>query len=42
MTRGMMVLLVVLGLGLTLSACGKKGTPEPPPGSTYPREYPSK
>jgi len=42
MTRGLILVLVFLGLGLTLGACGKKGAPEPPPGSTYPREYPSR
>ena len=41
MMRGLVLMLVVLGLGLTLGACGKKGAPEHPPGSTYPRDYPS-
>ena len=37
------MLLLVLGvLGLTLSACGKKGPLEPPPGKedAYPGQYP--
>jgi hypothetical protein len=30
-------------LGLTLSGCGKKGEPQPPPGvpNTYPKIYPN-
>jgi predicted small lipoprotein YifL len=34
------VLLVIV---LALSGCGKKGSPQPPPGEpdTYPRVYPS-
>ena len=35
---------IVLCLGLSLSACGKRGDPEPPPGakeSDYPRPYPA-
>lgn len=34
---------VLLLLGLTLAACGKRGDPQPPPGvpNTYPRVYPS-
>lgn len=31
------VLVMIAG---TLTACGRKGNPEEPPGSTYPREYP--
>lgn len=34
---------VALCLGVGLSACGKRGDPEPPPGvkkSEYPRPYP--
>jgi len=36
-------LALLLLLALPLAACGKKGTPEPPPGvpNTYPRTYPS-
>ncbi len=36
--------LMALCLGLSLSACGKRGDPEPPPGakeSDYPRPYPA-
>jgi predicted small lipoprotein YifL len=33
--------LIALSLALpALSACGRKGPPEPPEGSTYPRQYP--
>ena len=35
---------IALCLGLSLSACGKRGVPEPPPGakeSDYPRPYPA-
>ena len=36
--------LMALYLGASLSACGKRGNPEPPPGaekSDYPRHYPA-
>jgi predicted small lipoprotein YifL len=37
--RGLAVLLIAAAL----AGCGKKGTPQPPPGvpDTYPRHYPS-
>lgn len=34
------ILIVAMGAGV--SACGRKGAPEVPPGSTYPSNYPSK
>ncbi len=34
------VLLVVAVVALTLSACGRKGGPQAPEGSFYPRPYP--
>jgi hypothetical protein len=36
-------LTLVLGLTVTLAACGKKGAPQPPSGepNTYPKVYPS-
>jgi len=42
MRRIALLLLLALGLAVTLSACGKKGPLEPPPGkeSKYPRQYP--
>jgi len=35
--------LVLLAVVLALAGCGKKGSPQPPPGvpDTYPRIYPS-
>ena len=40
--RAIRSVLVVFFIALALSACGKKGLPEPPEGtpSTYPRSYP--
>jgi predicted small lipoprotein YifL len=34
--------LVIVGLALSVAACGKKGPPEPPEGKTdqFPRQYP--
>ena len=38
----LLVLLLALTLALpALSACGRKGPPEPPEGTTYPRQYPN-
>jgi len=37
--------MVALALGLLLSACGKKGAPDPPGPKdkiTYPKSYPSR
>jgi predicted small lipoprotein YifL len=40
--RRVLALLVLLALALpALEACGRKGPPEPPEGSTYPRQYPN-
>ena len=40
-TRRLLIFLLALSLALpALSACGRKGPPEPPEGSTYPRPYP--
>ncbi len=44
--RGMraiaLALVLAVMLAASLDACGKKGTPEPPPGkkSEFPRQYP--
>lgn len=38
-----LIAAIVMALGLGLTACGKKGDPEPPPGAediVYPRPYP--
>ena len=32
--------ILAIGLAATLAACGKKVPLKPPPGSTYPRQYP--
>ena len=40
--RSTLTLLLLLALALpALGACGRKGPPEPPEGSTYPRQYPN-
>lgn len=40
-TRKILVLLLTLGMLASTAACGRKGGLEPPPDSTYPREYPT-
>lgn len=32
---------VILALSAALTACGRKGSPEPVPGSDFPRQYPT-
>ena len=39
--RFLTIAVAVLMMAATLTACGRKGDPEAPPGSTYPRDYPS-
>ncbi len=41
MSRLAMVLLVVFGVAMATAACGRKGAPEAPPGSDYPKVYPA-
>lgn len=41
MMRRLLIALLVLGLLVPLTACGRKGALEAPPGSTYPRDYPA-
>jgi predicted small lipoprotein YifL len=41
MMRLLLVFLVVAGLALAVSGCGRKGTPEPPPDADYPKRYPA-
>ncbi len=38
--RALTLLLVLALLLPALMACGRKGPPEPPEGSTYPSQYP--
>lgn len=40
MTRIAVLILLMAMTALPLSACGRKGDPEAPPGSTYPAQYP--
>jgi len=42
MTRKLIVIVLVLAVASPLAACGRKGSLETPPDSTYPRTYPSK
>lgn len=38
-----LVVLLVIGLAVASTAgCGRKATPEAPPGTDYPRVYPSR
>ncbi len=42
--RMICAVLMALYFGASLSACGKRGNPEPPPGaekSDFPRQYPA-
>ena len=43
MKRLMLALCLFAALGASLAACGRKGPPEPPPGTEdqYPRKYPA-
>ena len=42
MLRGPIALLIALAVVMAaLTGCGRKGPPEPPEGTTYPRQYPS-
>lgn len=41
MTRVLTIALVAVLMTASLSACGRKGAPEAPPGSTYPSDYPN-
>ena len=40
--RYLVLLLMVLSFSLPIAACGKRGKPEPPPGTEgeFPRKYP--
>jgi len=41
LTRFFTLAAVLLVSAVALSACGRKGDPEAPPGPTYPRTYPT-
>jgi len=41
MIRRILIALIVVGLLAPLGACGRKGSLQPPPDSTYPRDYPT-
>ena len=41
MKRLILVVGILLAVAGTLSACGKKGPPEPPGQDQYPRQYPA-
>ena len=38
MVRGLLGLILVVGLGLAAGACSQKGAPEPPVYDLYPRQ----
>jgi len=40
MWKRALVISIALAVVLSVSACGRKGAPEKPPGSDYPRQYP--
>ncbi|MCW8914406.1 MAG: lipoprotein [Magnetovibrio sp.] len=42
MTRFLIVAVALLVIAGSMTACGRKGDPEFPEGSSYPRDYPSK
>jgi predicted small lipoprotein YifL len=37
-----LIVALVAALALSVGACGRKGKPEEPPGSTFPRTYPTR
>ena len=41
MAKKLLIVLLVLAMASPLVACGRKSRPEPPPDSTYPRQYPT-
>jgi len=41
MSRFLIVAVALLMVAGSISACGRKGDPEAPPGSTYPQTYPN-
>lgn len=41
MTRFLTIAVVVALMAASVTACGRKGAPAHPPGSSYPATYPS-
>ncbi len=41
MVRNGVLILAALAMAVPLAACGKKGSPNHPAGSEYPRKYPA-
>jgi predicted small lipoprotein YifL len=41
MTRRLLIFLLVLAMAAPLAACGRKAPLVTPPGSDYPRKYPT-
>lgn len=39
--RIVLILALAAALAMPVSACGRKGKPEAPPGSDFPRTYPT-
>ena len=39
--RKLTMMVLVAAIAVSVSACGRKGRPVPPEGSTYPRTYPN-
>jgi predicted small lipoprotein YifL len=42
MIRNILVIALVLGLVAPIAACGRKSSPQPPPDTEYPRQYPTR
>ena len=42
MIRNLLVIALVLGLVAPIAACGRKSAPQAPPGTEYPRQYPTR
>lgn len=40
--RVVLIVALVAAIALPVGACGRKGKPEAPPGSTFPRTYPTR
>ena len=41
MIRKILLIALVLGLAAPIAACGRKSAPQAPPGSEYPKKYPT-